>query len=97
MVAEAGSGPDTSRYIANREVSMREEEGGTLLYDPDADEVTIVNAAGVELWGALAEPRTVDELAEHLVTTFEGVGIDQARDDVRAFLDEIPDNFVSAV
>jgi hypothetical protein len=97
MVVEAGSGADTSKYRANLEVSMREEEGGTLLYDPDADEVTIVNAAGVELWGALAEPRTVDELAEHLVTVFEGVEIEQARADVEAFLEEIPDNFVSAV
>jgi hypothetical protein len=96
MVDDAGSGADTSRYIANREVSMREEEGGTLLYDPDADEVTIVNAAGVELWAALSEPCTVDELAEHLVDTFEGVEMEQAKTDVQAFLDEIPDNFVSA-
>ena len=62
---------DVVRYLAKREVSAREEEGGTLLYDPDADQVTIVNAAGAELWGALAEPRTVSELAERLVDAFD--------------------------
>jgi hypothetical protein len=88
---------DTVRFVANREVSRRDEEGGTLLYDPDADEVTIVNSTGVELWDALAEPRTVDELAARLVETFSGVDFETATTDVRAFLEEIPDNFVSAV
>ena len=88
---------DTVRYVANREVSRRDEEGGTLLYDPDADEVTIVNATGVELWDALAEPRTVDELAARLVEVFSGVDLETATTDVRAFLEEIPDNFVAAV
>lgn len=97
MTADPGSDADTSRYIANQEVSMREEEGGTLLYDPDADEVTIVNVAGVELLGALGKPRTVAELAEHLVATFDGVEIGQAKADVEAFLDEIPENFVAEV
>jgi hypothetical protein len=88
---------DSVRYVAKCEVSTREEEGGTLLYDPDADEVTIVNAAGAELWAALAEPRTVDELAGRLVEAFSGVDLEQARTDVEAFLEEIPDSFVSAV
>jgi hypothetical protein len=100
MIAEdvAGQAPGRApRYLANREVSRREEEGGTLLYDPDADEVTIVNATGAELLDALDEPRTVDELAGRLVAVFSGVDLERARADVLTFLDDIPDNFVSAV
>jgi hypothetical protein len=86
---------EVARYQAKHEVSAREEEGGTLLYDPDADAVTIVNAAGAELWAALAEPRTVDELAERLVEAFDGVDFERARADVTAFLEDVPENFVS--
>jgi hypothetical protein len=88
---------DVVRYVAKTEVSAREEEGGTLLYDPDADQVTIVNAAGAELWAALAEPRTVDELAGRLVEVFDGVELEQAKADVTAFLEDVPENFVSEV
>ena len=96
MTDEDAGGP-APRYLANRDVSKREEDGGTLLYDPDADEVTIVNDAGAELWTALAEPRTVDELAAHLVAVFDGLDAEQARADVRTFLDEMPATFVAAV
>jgi hypothetical protein len=70
---------DVVRYVAKPEVSAREEEGGTLLYDPDKDQVTMVNAAGAELWDALAEPRTVYELAERLVEASDGVDLEQGR------------------
>lgn len=51
------------QYIVNPDVSCREEgPAGALLFNPDSDQVLVVNSTGRLIWQALDEPLTLDEL-----------------------------------
>lgn len=47
-----------------------------------------LNAVGTVLWDFLAEPRTVDDLVDHLVARYQ-VTREQCQADVAAFLDAL--------
>lgn len=49
-----------------------------------------LNGSGAYLWGLLREPRSADDPASALVGRF-GVGEEQAREDVGAFLAQVAD------
>ena len=40
------------RYAVNPAVSLREELDGALLYNPDTDEVLLINGTGRLIWDA---------------------------------------------
>lgn len=85
-------------YQANPVVSCRDEGAeGAILFDPDRDDTAILNPTGRVLWGLLAEPHTVEELAAYLVAHYEGVTPEQAQQDVVAFLESLRDGFVHEV
>jgi hypothetical protein len=46
------------RYTANHVVSRRDEVDGTLFYNPDVDDVAVINGSGIAVFAYLAEPRT---------------------------------------
>jgi len=53
-----------------------------------AAELYTLNKAGMMLWELLGEPQTTDAMTTHLADAY-GIGVDQARADVQAFLDEL--------
>ncbi len=53
-----------------------------------AAELYTLNKAGMILWELLAEPQTTDAMTTRLADAY-GIGVDQARADVQAFLDEL--------
>jgi hypothetical protein len=44
-------------------VSLRDEPGGALLYNPDSDAVVLVNETGQLIWEAITQPKTTMEIA----------------------------------
>jgi hypothetical protein len=76
-------------YVANPVVSRRDETDGTLLYNPDADDVALVNGSGLAVWELLSVPRTLTEVAAHLVEMYDGVDLQTATVDATAFLAEL--------
>lgn len=77
-------------YIVNPDVSCREEgPDGALLFDPDTDEVLVINVTGLLIWQALVEPRSREDLVGVLVERCNNVPADQVAADVSEFLERM--------
>jgi len=85
------------RYVANAVVSCSPEGDGSVLFNPDADDMAVINHSGEVLWAYLLEPRSIEELAAHLVASYEGLELEQARTDAQEFVDQLLGDFVLAV
>ena len=86
-----------SRYTANPVVSRRDEADGTLLYNPDVDDVAVINGSGIVVFAFLAEPRTVADIAGHIVSTYDGVEPEQAAADAAAFVEQLSPTYIIEV
>jgi hypothetical protein len=81
---------DTLLYIANPDVSCREEgPDGALLFNPDTDDVLVVNVTGLLIWQALAEPHTQTQVVETLVEQCDNVPQDEIVGDVSEFVEKL--------
>lgn len=81
---------DALQYIINPDVSCREEgPDGALLFNPDTDQVLVVNPTGLLIWRALDRPRTLDEVVAALVEQCDNVPADQVGPDTRDFVEEL--------
>ncbi len=81
---------DSMLYIANPDVSCREEgPEGALLFNPDTDQVAVVNPTGLLIWQTLAAPHTQAEVAALLVERCNNVPEDQVLCDVSEFLEQM--------
>jgi len=88
------------RYLANPDVSCREEEPneGAILFNPDTDAILVINPTGLLIWRALEQPRTQEEIVSYLMETCEGVPADQVAEDVDLFLQSLqPGGFIGEV
>jgi hypothetical protein len=90
---------ESKRYLVNPDVSCREEgPEGALLFNPDTDGTTVLNATGLLIWEALAEPRTGEQLVSCLMEACDEVPADQVGGDVDEFLRMLlPGGFVGEV
>ena len=81
---------DETRYVVNPDVSCREEgPDGALLFNPDTDEVLVINVTGLLIWQALAEPRSREGIVDALVERCNNVPADQVAADVSEFLERM--------
>ena len=81
---------DATLYVVNPDVSCREEgPDGALLFNPDTDQVLVVNVTGLLIWQALSEPRTRETTLEALVERCTNVPEDEVGQDVNDFIDEL--------
>lgn len=81
------------RYSANPVVSLRAEPEGGLLYNPDTDEVVLINETGRMIWGTLDRPRTSAEIAAILEE--ETLDAENVAEDVVSFLESLVSDFVT--
>lgn len=91
---------EAKRYLANPDVSCREEspDEGAILFNPDTDAILVINPTGLLLWRALEQPRTPDDLVAHLLENCDDVPADQVTADVAAFLQALlPGGFIGEV
>ncbi len=82
------------RYSVNPVVSLRDEPGGGLLYNPDSDEVVLINETGRLIWDFIRDPRTTDEIAAFVEQ--ETTDAENAAADVESFLESLLPDFVTA-
>ncbi|MBN2202466.1 PqqD family protein [bacterium] len=80
------------RYSSNPVVSVREEPEGGLLYNPDTDEVVLLNGTGRLIWGMLDCPRTAAEIAAFVEA--ETLDAENVAGDVVSFLESLLPDFV---
>jgi len=88
-----GNNMDTTRYIVNPDVNLREEdEDGALLYNPDTDRVQLLNPTGLHIWKLCAQGRTMEELIASLQADFDEVPADAVATDVEEFVTHMTDS-----
>lgn len=80
------------RYAVNPVVSLREESGGALLYNPDLDEVVLINETGRMIWEAIAQPKTIADVTACIETKTKDA--ENVLADVVSFIESLLPDFV---
>lgn len=77
----------TERYVVNPDVSCREEgPDGALLFNPDTDQVVVINPTGLLIWQALAQPSSQSQIVAGVMAQCDHVPKDTVAQDVGEFL-----------
>jgi hypothetical protein len=75
------------RYIQNPDVVLREEDAdGGLLFNPDTNQVKVVNTTGLFIWKQCSSAQTGSEIATTLSKSFDDIP-ETLVQDVQEFLD----------
>jgi hypothetical protein len=88
------------RYLCNPDVVLREEDPdeGALLFNPDTNQVKVLNPTGLFIWKQCGAARTLDEIAAEVQKGFEDAPADQVAQDVREFVEGmVATGFIGAV
>jgi hypothetical protein len=76
------------RYLHNPDVVLREEDDdGGLLFNPDTNQVKIINTTGLFIWKQCGIARTLDEIVAEVQKGFDEVPLEQVTQDVQEFVD----------
>lgn len=80
----------TARYLCNPDVVLREEdEDGGLLFNPDTNQVKVINSTGLFIWRHFGSAQDVPAVTAAIQVEFEDVPRETVSADVQAFLDEM--------
>jgi len=78
----------SSCYIINPDVGLREEdEDGGLLFNPDTNQVKVINTTGLFIWKLCDGKQNLNEIIAALKDTFEDAPADQITEDVNEFIE----------
>ena len=77
------------KLLCNPDVVLREEdpEEGGLLFNPDTNQVKVINATSLFIWQQCSVARTLEEIVAEVKKGFEEVPSEQVEQDVREFMD----------
>ena len=79
-----------TRYLRNPDVVLREEdEDGGLLFNPDTNQIKVINSTGIFIWQECNGNQDVLAIVKALRDAFEDVPEDQVTDQVCEFLEEM--------
>ncbi len=89
----------TTQYLCNPDVVLREEdEDGGLLFNPDTNQVKVVNNTGLFIWKQFLQITSFSSVREAIQLTFEDVPENEVTVDLQDFLDEmVRTGFIGAV
>lgn len=77
-----------NNYFRNPDVVLREEEAdGGLLFNPDTNQIRVVNATGLMIWKLCDGTHDLADMSQALEEAFEGATADQAMKDVRSYIE----------
>lgn len=88
---------ETKRYMANPVVSCGDEQEGSILFNPDTDDMVVINPTGRAIWELIDTPHTAEQIVAHLVERYQNVSAEQAAEDVQSFLENLLGDFVLEV
>ena len=86
-------------YLCNPDVVLREEdEDGGLLFNPDTNQVKIVNTTGLFIWKQFKAINQPDAVERAILQTFEDSTPEVVAADLKEFLEEmIQSGFIGEV
>ena len=82
---------DNACFLRNPDVVLREEdpEEGALLFNPDTNQVKVINTTGLFIWQQCGVARTLDQIVVEVQKEFTDVPTEQVRQDVKEFMDDM--------
>ena len=80
-------------FLRNPDVVLREEdpEEGALLFNPDTNQVKVVNTTGLFIWQQCSVARTLDQIIAEVQKGFDAVPSEKVAQDVKEFVDGMVD------
>lgn len=79
----------TQRYQQNSKAETAPLEHGLMVLEPVSRKFCALNFASCVIWARLQEPASPEQLAQHIMDTFQGVSEDEALRDVQAIIKEM--------
>ena len=78
------------RYIRNPDVVLREEDpDGGLLFNPDTNQIRVLNTTGLFVWQLSDGSRDLADIVTAMQESFDGVPQDGVTGQVTEFLDDM--------
>jgi hypothetical protein len=76
-------------FLRNPDVVLREEDSdeGALLFNPDTNQVKVINTTGLFIWQQCGEVCKLDEIIAKVQKGFDDIPLEQVAVDVQEFLD----------
>jgi len=85
--------PETTtriKYLRNPDVVLREEdEDGGLLFNPDTNQIKVINATALFIWQQLEVGREAETIMQSIQDAFDEVPADVLANDMQQFIDEM--------
>ncbi len=79
-----------SYFQCNPEVVLREEdEDGALLFNPDTNQVKIINITGLFIWKQCDGSRNLSDICQSLEENFENFTPEQVTQDISDYIKEM--------
>jgi len=87
------------RYIRNPDVVLREEDDdGALLFNPDTNQIKVINPTGLFIWNQCDGSRNVKVIGKGMVDNFDGAQEDKVNSEIEDFLKEmVIEGFIGVV
>ncbi len=78
-----------TNFLRNPDVVLREEDPdeGALLFNPDTNQVKVINTTGLFIWQQCGVARTLNEIVAEVQKGFDEVPLEQVAEDVKEFVD----------
>ena len=77
-------------YIVNPDVVLREEDSdGALLFNPDNNDVKVINNTGLCIWRACDNASSMSEIIAVVKTEFDDVPEEDIENDTKEFVDAL--------
>lgn len=79
------------KLLRNPDVVLREEDPdeGALLFNPDTNQVKVINSTGLFIWQQCGVAHTLDEIVTEVQKGFDDVPVEQVALDVKEFVDSM--------
>jgi hypothetical protein len=76
-------------FLRNPDVVLREEDEdeAALLFNPDTNQIKVINSTGLFIWQQCDMARTLDEIVAEVQKGFDEVPSEQVAQDVQKFVD----------
>jgi hypothetical protein len=80
----------SSHYLVNPDVVLREEDpDGGLLFNPDTNQLRVLNHTGLFIWKLCDGSHDLKEIIAGIQETYDGIPDDQVGDQVKSYIDEM--------
>jgi hypothetical protein len=75
-------------FLRNPDVVLREEDPdeGALLFNPDTNQVKVINPTGLFIWQQCGEARTLDEIVAEVLRGFDEAPMELVAGEVKEFV-----------